>query len=36
VAKVEAVGPAGYVTDLSMMENRYEFARHLKSLIPKG
>jgi sulfopyruvate decarboxylase subunit beta len=36
VAKVEAVGPAGYVTDLSMLENRYEFARHLKGLIPKG
>ncbi|HJR33676.1 MAG TPA: thiamine pyrophosphate-dependent enzyme [Gemmatimonadales bacterium] len=30
VAKVEAVGPAGYVTDLSLLENRYEFARHLK------
>jgi sulfopyruvate decarboxylase subunit beta len=36
VAKVEAVGPAGYVTDLSLLENRYEFARHLKGLIPKG
>jgi len=30
VAKVEAVGPAGYVTDLSLLENRYQFARHLK------
>ena len=32
VAKVEATGPAGYVTDLSLLENRYQFARHLKSL----
>jgi hypothetical protein len=24
------VGPAGYVTDLSLLENRYQFARHLK------
>ena len=32
VAKVEAVGPSGYVTDLSLLENRYQFARHLKQL----
>ena len=32
VAKVEAVGPCGYVTDLSLLENRYQFARHLKEL----
>lgn len=31
VAKVEAVGPSGYVTDLSLLENRYQFARHLKT-----
>ncbi|HXT14142.1 MAG TPA: thiamine pyrophosphate-dependent enzyme [Gemmatimonadaceae bacterium] len=31
VAKVEAVGPSGYVTDLSLLENRYQFARYLKS-----
>jgi len=31
VAKVEAVGPSGYVTDLSLLENRYEFARYLKN-----
>ena len=31
VAKVEAVGPSGYVTDLSLLENRYQFARFLKS-----
>ena len=30
VAKVEAVGPAAYVTDLSLLENRYQFARHLR------
>jgi sulfopyruvate decarboxylase subunit beta len=36
VAKVEAVGPAGYVTDLAMLENRYEFARHLKGVARKG
>jgi sulfopyruvate decarboxylase subunit beta len=30
VAKVEAIGPSGYVTDLSLLENRYQFARHLK------
>ena len=32
VAKVEAVGPKAYVTDLSLLENRYEFQRHLKDL----
>jgi sulfopyruvate decarboxylase subunit beta len=31
VAKVEAVGPAGYVTDLSLLENRFQFARSLRS-----
>jgi sulfopyruvate decarboxylase subunit beta len=30
VAKVEATGPAGYVTDLSLLENRYQFARALQ------
>jgi len=30
VAKVEAVGPAGYVTDLSLLENRYQFQRFLR------
>ena len=35
VAKVEAVGPAGYVTDLSLLENRYQFARYLKERLPK-
>jgi sulfopyruvate decarboxylase subunit beta len=32
VAKVEAVGPSGYVTDLSLLENRYQFARHLRGM----
>jgi sulfopyruvate decarboxylase subunit beta len=31
VAKVEAVGPAAYVTDLSLLENRFQFARALRS-----
>ena len=33
VAKVEAVGPAGFVTDLSLLENRYQFARYLKDAV---
>lgn len=32
VAKVEAVGPAKYVTALGLLENRFEFARHVRSL----
>ncbi|HEX7122960.1 MAG TPA: thiamine pyrophosphate-dependent enzyme [Gemmatimonadaceae bacterium] len=31
VAKVEAVGPAAFVTDLALLENRFEFARYLRS-----
>ena len=31
VAKVEAKGPAGFVTDLALLENRFEFQRWLKS-----
>ena len=30
VAKVEAVGPSGYVTDLSLLENRFQFQRYLR------
>jgi sulfopyruvate decarboxylase subunit beta len=30
VAKVEATGPSAYVTDLSLMENRFAFARYLR------
>ena len=35
VAKVEAVGPSTYITDLSLLENRYQFARHLKERRPQ-
>ncbi len=34
VAKVEAVGPAGFVTDLGLLENRFQFARHLQTSRP--
>jgi len=32
VAKVEAVGPKAFVTDLPMLENRFQFARHLRNI----
>jgi sulfopyruvate decarboxylase subunit beta len=32
IAKVEATGPSGYVTDLSLLENRFQFLRHIQSL----
>jgi sulfopyruvate decarboxylase subunit beta len=32
VAKVEPTGPAGYVTDLSLVENRFQFRRYVQSL----
>lgn len=32
VAKVEATGPKGFVTDLGLLENRYQFLRHLQGL----
>ncbi len=32
VAKVEATGPAKYVTDLTLLENRFQFSRHIRSL----
>lgn len=32
VAKVEAKGPSGYVTDLALLENRFQFRRHIQSL----
>lgn len=31
VAKVDARGPSGYVTDLSLLENRFQFQRYLRS-----
>lgn len=36
VAKVEAVGPTGYVTDLSLLENRYQFQRYLREHSPRA
>ncbi len=30
VAKVDAVGPPAYVTDLALLENRYQFQRYLQ------
>jgi sulfopyruvate decarboxylase subunit beta len=32
VAKVEAVGPKGYVTELSLLENRFQFKRYIETL----
>jgi len=32
IAKVEAKGPSGFVTDLSLLENRFQFRRHIQSL----
>jgi sulfopyruvate decarboxylase subunit beta len=34
VAKVDATGPKAFVTDLGLLENRFEFARHLKTRPP--
>ena len=31
VAKVEAVGPAAFVTDLGLLENRFQFQRYLRA-----
>jgi sulfopyruvate decarboxylase subunit beta len=35
VAKVEAVGPKTYVNELALIENRFEFRRHIQSLEKK-
>jgi len=32
VAKVEALGSKGYVTDLALLENRFQFNRHIENL----
>ena len=32
VAKVEPVGPPGFITDLPLLENRFQFARHLRTM----
>jgi len=36
VAKVEAVGPSVFVTDLSLLENRYQFQRFLRESAPRS
>jgi sulfopyruvate decarboxylase subunit beta len=36
VAKVEPTGPAKFVTDLGLLENRFAFARYLKQLEGEG
>lgn len=35
VAKVQATGPKTFVTDLGLLENRFQFRRHIQSLAPK-
>jgi sulfopyruvate decarboxylase subunit beta len=32
VAKVEAVGPTSFAMDIGLLENRFEFARHIRDL----
>ncbi|HET9838685.1 MAG TPA: thiamine pyrophosphate-dependent enzyme [Candidatus Angelobacter sp.] len=32
LAKVEAVGPKGYVTELALLENRFQFKRYIEKL----
>ena len=32
ITKVEAKGPSGYVTDLALLENRFQFRRYIQSL----
>ena len=32
IAKVDAKGPSAYVTDLSLLENRFQFRRHVQSI----
>ncbi len=36
VAKVEATGPKAFVTDLGLLENRFQFRRYIQSLAPKS
>ena len=35
VAKVEALGPSKFVTDLPLLENRFQFRRYIQSLASK-
>jgi sulfopyruvate decarboxylase subunit beta len=36
VAKVEARGPSAYLTDLGLLENRFQFQRHIQALKKSG
>jgi sulfopyruvate decarboxylase subunit beta len=36
VAKVAAIGPSGYVTELALLENRFEFQRWLRQSSPNS
>jgi sulfopyruvate decarboxylase subunit beta len=36
IAKVEATGPKAFVTDLGLLENRFQFRRYIQSLAPKS
>jgi sulfopyruvate decarboxylase subunit beta len=36
VAKVEARGPAAFVTDLPLLENRFQFQRYLRTVGEQG
>jgi sulfopyruvate decarboxylase subunit beta len=36
VAKVEATGPKAFVTDLGLLENRFQFRRYIQSLAAKS
>ena len=36
VAKVEATGPKAFVTGLGLLENRFQFRRHIQSLVAKS
>ncbi len=32
VAKVEAAGPKSYATNLALLENRFQFQRHIENI----
>jgi len=36
IAKVEATGPKAFVTDLGLLENRFQFRRYIQSLAAKS
>jgi len=36
IAKVEPVGPASYFIDLHLLENRFQFERHLRGMAERG